>query len=623
MLMEQVHHAPVIPEKYPMNSIVQAVQFNSNYSDDVVYQQWQPLTPFSQDETKKEEQDASRLSSTELLSTFMSQVNVWDALREEKPKYMFNVDASPLYCASWSPHDPHSLIVTGGCDRSLKIIDVRSNGVVWQADEAHARPIRDAKFNTFIPYWLASAGEDAIVNIFDIRACYHAPVAKISGHDGIVESLSWSNMRCENLATTSSDGTMRYWALNQKTIPVESGFYETAKWSKNDTPPATIRPQSKLSRYNWFESQLQEPWSEIDRHIYYADNDDPWGNSENYDPETMAVLGAIGIGEWGRSDKGPVYIGEDFDKSKGPVVGVSMSKWLLADYYCITTQGQLCVQSVRLENKEKLDYNFRFDKNQYPLANQIEYEIYSRHIDQARENLEQLRNVQDDEDGVRNGQVQYLEECLRTVPPISSETWSIDTIPDKKDRRISRRLWNADDLWDFAISTFSKDLDYWGGCRLPPGYAARYGFPLNVKERTMTTTPIISSEITSHDDGVRSSLARSQTTTRTQTTSSSFEAPSETTSQHSYERASSMSRSRTSRASTPSGDYESSSHHHQNRFVKPAKSLKRMFSSRRGKGKQPSSKKTEQEEVVADEAPPEPPLTRKFTTRRNALFGAS
>jgi WD40 repeat protein len=68
-----------------------------------------------------------------------------------------------LNCASWSPNHPQSLIVGGGFDKKLSIFDTRvspseSNGAVWSVDNAHDRAIRDAKFNPFIPYWLASAG---------------------------------------------------------------------------------------------------------------------------------------------------------------------------------------------------------------------------------------------------------------------------------------------------------------------------------------------------------------------------------------------------------------------------------------------------------------------------------
>jgi WD40 repeat protein len=106
------------------------------------------------------------------------------------------------------------LVVCGGVDKELKIIDTRmaigdNKGVAWCTKNAHDRPIRDAKFNPFLPYWLASAGkvlriisllfhifkskkigEDAIVNIWDVRGTYHAPVAKIDGHSSVVASVN-------------------------------------------------------------------------------------------------------------------------------------------------------------------------------------------------------------------------------------------------------------------------------------------------------------------------------------------------------------------------------------------------------------------------------------------------
>ncbi|KAI9317977.1 WD40-repeat-containing domain protein [Dichotomocladium elegans] len=303
--------------EYPMNSRIQRVQFAYNYSADYVYRRWQPLG----DIPVPDRRDTPDVCS-QFLSVFCNRVNIWDAVAEDAPSSSIKVHPSRLNCASWSPHAPCTLIVAGGCAKTLHIIDTRANRTVWTASEAHSRPIRDAKFSTFIPYWLASGGEDGVVNIFDIRATNHAAVAKISGHEGVIESISWSNMRPENLATTSADGTFRMWMLCKDAVPVSDTFYRARKWTKDDTPPAFLRPDERYIRQNWCGNakDLIVPWAEAHPNYYYDDYDDPWGRSLDLEPQTMLLMGAIGVGGWGRTDKGPVYIGEDVEKSKGPVV---------------------------------------------------------------------------------------------------------------------------------------------------------------------------------------------------------------------------------------------------------------------------------------------------------------
>ena len=75
---------------------------------------------------------------------------------------------------------------------------------------------------------------------------------------------------------------------------------------------------------------------------------------------------------------------------------------------------------------------------------------------------------------------------------------------------------------------------------------------------------------------------------------------------------------------------EEQHHHHHHRFGKPTQSLKRMF-SRRSKQQQgppppqpePYKRTTEQEGSDAVNGMREPPVSRKRTIRRNAVFGAS
>lgn len=81
-------------------------------------------------------------------------------------------------------------MVAGGQEGLLNVIDLRlqeHQGIVWQG--THGGSVLDAQFSPFIPFWLASAGDDGVVDIWDLRATCHKPLAKIDGHLGPVTSV--------------------------------------------------------------------------------------------------------------------------------------------------------------------------------------------------------------------------------------------------------------------------------------------------------------------------------------------------------------------------------------------------------------------------------------------------
>ncbi|KAG0190896.1 hypothetical protein DFQ28_001378 [Apophysomyces sp. BC1034] len=424
------------------NSHVKSVEFAPDYSAEAVHKAWQSIGRMF---------DQKPSPHTRFLTTAANGLYIWDVLQEKEPLVSLKEGESPVHCASWSPHDPATLIAFGN-GNELHIMDTRTSGTVWSTKEAHALSVQDAKFNPFIPYWLASAGQDGMVNIWDIRSSYHAPVGKIDGHHSVVNQIAWSNMRPENLNTVSSDGTMKMWMLSTACIPVWDTFHDL----------------------------MNQP-----KHTMFDDDDPDL-------PEVVGLVGAAGVGTWGRSDVAPVYVGEDVEPSKGSVVAIRPSKMRPGLYYCATSRGQLTSQMMRFNQRNRLDYHHQFDYEKDPLAYELEHNIYCRQIKIAHQNLEKLKEPVEDEEQNKQRQEQaaFLEECLKVPDPILD--WQIDSLPDKKDRRVSRRLWNEDDLWEFAVNTFKKDLSYWCA-RIPPNMATRYNYQFDM-------TPVIRPAQSQEDD---------------------------------------------------------------------------------------------------------------------------
>ncbi|KAJ3271033.1 hypothetical protein HDV01_007114 [Terramyces sp. JEL0728] len=132
---------------------------------------------------------------------------------------------------SYSPHAPFgSLLATCSQDSTISILDTRTlqlgnTSVVWAVPDAHNGDVMDVSFNNFIPYWLASSGEDGVVKFWDIRYL-KGPAGRIDGHYGSIPSIAWSNTHCDMLASASLDRSCRMWSFTPSKATVKKPWKE-------------------------------------------------------------------------------------------------------------------------------------------------------------------------------------------------------------------------------------------------------------------------------------------------------------------------------------------------------------------------------------------------------------
>ena len=103
-------------------------------------------------------------------------------------------------------------------------------------------------------------------------------------------------MRPENIATASSDGSFRIWSLNADAVPL---------WDSLDrTAPCVDAPV-------WNKS-IVVPWA-ADAHDRGLDEDDVHDPSydDDYEPDTMLLVGADALGVWGRQVTDSISPGDE------------------------------------------------------------------------------------------------------------------------------------------------------------------------------------------------------------------------------------------------------------------------------------------------------------------------
>jgi WD40 repeat protein len=106
-----------------------------------------------------------------LVATQGKRMFVWD-VEGSKSVLDQEVTGDIITHATWAPFD-NNLLAVSGVNGTISVLDTRiSNktrtGVVYKVTDAHSSAVSCAKFSPFIPYWLASAGQDGAVKLWDL-----------------------------------------------------------------------------------------------------------------------------------------------------------------------------------------------------------------------------------------------------------------------------------------------------------------------------------------------------------------------------------------------------------------------------------------------------------------------
>ena len=153
-------------------------------------------------------------------------LHCWSLSNSTAPTISDNDPPAPHSALDWSPHDAN-MIVAGYADGRLSVLDARFLAAPatsrdkhkWTVTEAHRGVVRDVRWSPFVSYWVASAGDDAVIRIWDIRTS-HQPVRELKGHINAVLSV--------RIATAHSTQHTRIQALTNSFRPFIDFFLSSS-----------------------------------------------------------------------------------------------------------------------------------------------------------------------------------------------------------------------------------------------------------------------------------------------------------------------------------------------------------------------------------------------------------
>ncbi|KAJ3152758.1 hypothetical protein HDU86_005517 [Geranomyces michiganensis] len=322
-------------------------------------------------------------SSTDLLATVGRTLYRCD-LEAMKVIGAETVGTDALITASWSPHVGSQLICTGGVDRSIHVIDARlfggTSASIWKTSEGHQSPVTAVEFNPFVPYWMASAGENAVIKMWDLRYLQHC-VGRIDAHYQGIHSIAWSNSHAETLTTASSDRSWRAWAF----------------MSGADTVRTTSQD------------------------VFVGCPGSEWGRQRYSEAKAEVAIGAQMIGE--------------YTEYTSPVIKVASSRRHLDTYYTVSAIGQVCCHTLPGEAFEPVIPHF-YDSASFPAEHDVEESIHTRNLSPAISDVVTIcRTARQEGQLIAPNEAELLKLCT-PLPPRDASTWNIP-VPSMTERVVN------------------------------------------------------------------------------------------------------------------------------------------------------------------------------------------
>eukprot|EP00158_Paraphelidium_tribonemae_P008389 Partr_v1_DN28568_c0_g1_i2_m73099 putative NA len=199
-----------------------------------------------------------------------SNLRVWDCETAAAPFINAKISHEQAICADWSLLCSQ-LIACSGVDKSVAVLDLRcmgldenhtsglaaSSALSWYNPAVHSSTVRDIKWSPFVPHWIATAGDDHVVRVWDLRQT-RLPVVSLAQHYDAVNSISWASSHGDIIGAGSSDGRCFIWQMAPDKIVAASdkkrviGGTVVAEYGKGGSSIVKILPLT--SRNNTFVS---------------------------------------------------------------------------------------------------------------------------------------------------------------------------------------------------------------------------------------------------------------------------------------------------------------------------------------------------------------------------------
>jgi len=201
-----------------------------------------------------------------------------------------NYSGVPPPRVAWDPHSAgDSVAVTHGC--AVRLLDWRVDatvptGTAGMIRHAHRGGVTALDYNPNQPYCLATAGQDGVAKIWDLRQARHPLLTARGGHSHWISMLQYNPFHDQLVVTAGTDGVTNLWRLSTvSSAPLvlggggggghhhhhhhaNTGGGAAASSSSTGGASDTAAPNVRVARHEGTESCYAAAWGAADAWIY-------------------------------------------------------------------------------------------------------------------------------------------------------------------------------------------------------------------------------------------------------------------------------------------------------------------------------------------------------------------